>query len=169
MFFFLIRPGDWNLKALVTVLLFLQLFSCTEETWLVLFREKDSGLCKPRDSALSEDLCSALKLLHWDRYLCCLLSKQAHQSSHSHLHFSVLQALSAERREVSSFQYLFAFGLEEEAQRFSIWDQRHARNGTQRSFLNCAQNSSPWVPTFSAPNSRSFMSKERKIDRQIDR
>lgn len=130
-FFFLTGQGDSYLKAvLVTVLLLPQLFGCRNGgAWLVLFWDKENGPCEPRYSVLSDDLCSVLKLLHRDRYFfffCCLLSKQAHQSSYSHLHFSVVEALCAERREVSSSQYLFAFGLEEEAERFSIWDQRQA-------------------------------------------
>lgn len=135
-FFSFIRQEDSYLKAvLVTVLLLPQLFSSRNGgAWLVLFWDKENGPCEPRYSVLSDDLCSVLKLLHQHRFFwfvfffffCCLLSKQVHQSSYSHLQFSVVEALCAERREVSFSQYLFAFGLEEEAERFSIWDQRQA-------------------------------------------
>lgn len=51
----------------------MQLFSCGHRgAWLVLFRDKENGLCEPRYAVVAEDLCSALKLLHRDR--CFLLS-----------------------------------------------------------------------------------------------
>lgn len=127
--FFLKKTRRFIFKVvLITVLLLPQLFSCKNGgAWLVLFWDKENGPCEPRYSVLSDDLCSVLKLLHQDRYFfCCLLFKQVHQSSYSHLHFSVVEALCAGSREVSFSQYLFAFGLEEEAERFSIWDQRQA-------------------------------------------
>lgn len=105
---------------------FLQLFSCRYRwAWLVLFWD--------RVACVSQDILYCLRisavLLNSSTetgICCCLLSKQVHQSSYSHIHFSVVEALCAERGEVSFSQYLFAFGLEEEAQRFSIWDQRRA-------------------------------------------
>lgn len=61
----------------------------------------------------------------------------------------------AGRRELAFSRYLFAFGLEEEAERFfDLRSKTGSCNGTRESFLSCAQSRSPWVPTFSIPQLR---------------
>lgn len=46
---------------------------------------------------------------------------------------------------------------------FNLRSKTGTCNGTKHSFLNCAQNRGPRVPTFSVPNSISFTGKKRRI------